>query len=145
MVLLRTPQPLNAYFRPHPGPTARRKVWERLHKGVGYVAIVCGAANACLGLYVASVTGFEAALWGSGAVALAVVLALQLLWAGRMECSGKAGSTMSRSSGSPGAGASLLELGQETLHGGPPGTAVADVPLEASLVGVGASTPSAHS
>jgi hypothetical protein len=59
VVILGTLQPLNAYFRPHTpklGETKskNRQLWEYLHKGSGWIAVVVGMINVIFGALLTS-------------------------------------------------------------------------------------------
>lgn len=50
-----TLQPLNAFVRPHPfdeqgNKTTARRVWEIVHKGLGWCAVVAGMINVVVGI-----------------------------------------------------------------------------------------------
>merc|ERR1712032_1610140 len=46
-------QPINAFFRPHKekghAPSTKRRVWEMLHKGSGYTAVLLAIVNIAIG------------------------------------------------------------------------------------------------
>merc|ERR1712117_829713 len=55
VVVIGTLQPLNAVFRPHPPSDGEEKalartIWEWIHKGLGWAAIVLGIVNIVLGM-----------------------------------------------------------------------------------------------
>lgn len=45
-------QPLNAVFRPAPGPSITRRMWEFMHWFIGQLALLLGAINVFLGIQV---------------------------------------------------------------------------------------------
>ena len=62
VVVLGTLQPLNAFFRPHPSEETgwtKRKLWEYVHKGSGYTAVVFGMFNVITGALLTQVLGFD--------------------------------------------------------------------------------------
>jgi len=79
VVILGTLQPLNAFFRPHnpapgePKPTSRF-LWEILHKGSGYSAIVLGAVNIVLGILLVQAKSYDNAVIGVSAAFAALGL-----------------------------------------------------------------------
>lgn len=82
VVAIGTLQPLNALFRAHP-PTggwphgkkpAKRVVWELVHKGLGWVAVILGIVNIALGLELAEKKGYSLAIVGVGAAFTAIAL-----------------------------------------------------------------------
>lgn len=81
VMVLGVGQPVNAFFRPHRekdvAPTAMRRIWEVLHKGVGYLAIALGMFNVGVGT---TVLGGDAALRFQ--VAYGVVVAAMALLGG---------------------------------------------------------------
>lgn len=59
-------QPLNAFFRPHPskpedsaGMKTKRRGWEILHKGSGYLAVLLGLITVGLGIGIAAMLAFQ--------------------------------------------------------------------------------------
>ena len=62
VVVLGTLQPLNAFFRPHPSEETgwtKRKIWEYVHKGSGYTAVVFGMFNVIAGALLTHDLGFN--------------------------------------------------------------------------------------
>lgn len=71
VVIVGSLQPLNAQLRHlpfvgHPSPegerTLGRKVWEVMHRGLGYLAVFGGVLNVCLGIYYAWSLKFDGGL-----------------------------------------------------------------------------------
>jgi len=63
VVILTTLQPVNAYFRPHPTPgqskSIGRWIFELVHKGCGYIAVVLGIFNMSSGIRLLSNQSYD--------------------------------------------------------------------------------------
>lgn len=90
LITLLSLQPLNAMLRHlpfigHPAAdgsrTLGRKVWERLHKGIGYSLLFCGMAQACGGLEYVNEIGYAKKFLYGAAIPLATSLGSQLICA----------------------------------------------------------------
>lgn len=92
VVAIGTLQPLNALLRPHPPadgwpngvkPLGRR-IWEAVHKGLGWGAILLGVVNICLGIRLVFQMGFKLSIVvvPSAFLGLGVLPALVFLIAG---------------------------------------------------------------
>lgn len=90
VVTLGTLQPLNAFLRPHNPPMGeqkamKRKLWEYLHKGSGYTAVILGMLNVFFGALLTMTLGFDATpmvigLLFGGAGALSVIVYVIVSW-----------------------------------------------------------------
>jgi len=70
VVVIGTAQPLNALVRPHvpaegERKSMKRKVWEVVHKGSGWIAVALGAANVFIGAAAARAKDYEGAVVGT--------------------------------------------------------------------------------
>jgi len=94
VVVLGSSQPINAQLRHlpcvgHPsaeeGRTNARIVWEFLHKGQGYIAVILGAINVIVGVVYAHAFGFSASFVTGAGVCAAILLGFLLVAAIALE------------------------------------------------------------
>jgi len=75
VVILTTQQPLNAFFRPHPSPgqakSTGRWIFEIVHKGAGYIAVVLGVFNCVSGVRLLGELSYDSTV---SSVALVILL-----------------------------------------------------------------------
>jgi len=82
VVILGTLQPLNAAFRPHleegKGKTMARLVFEVVHKGSGWTAVVLGMLNVLAGIWVVADKGYNAVTIGIAATLATICLTVPI-------------------------------------------------------------------
>ena len=76
VVILGTLQPANAVIRPHPvsgeAKTNARTAWEVIHKGSGWIAVMLGIVNVCLGVALVGQQNYNDAVVGIAAAMAAI-------------------------------------------------------------------------
>merc|ERR1712037_870256 len=78
-----TLQPLNAILRPHrpeegQAKTWKRAAWERMHKGLGWLAVALGILNLVLGLMLLEAKSYDSIAVGVASLLAVVCLAVPL-------------------------------------------------------------------
>merc|ERR1711920_902420 len=83
VVIVGTLQPVNALLRPHKPEegqvkTQKRAAWERLHKGLGWLAVVLGMLNLLLGVMLLVAKSYDSVAVGVASLLAIVCIAVPL-------------------------------------------------------------------